>query len=108
MDFVERVSGSPVNSPFEHELWSIPDPDAPHLQLGLTGRLSSMERCHGIAQDKIRPGEEKFLLRDGQMCLLKRPGKQDLCFRVPLRREKRNRDQLAGIIMLDFPRVLEE
>lgn len=85
MDFVKTETKEAVNSPFEFELWAVPDPDAPWLAMP-SGRLYSLEHNFHIAQDKILPGIEKWMLRDGQTCLLKRPGKRDVFFRVPTRR----------------------
>ncbi|KAI9057207.1 hypothetical protein FKP32DRAFT_1762474 [Trametes sanguinea] len=85
MDFVVTATGQPINSPFEYELWAIPHPDAPHLT-PLTGRLKSIERAHGIKQEDILPGEERFILRDGLTCLLRRTGKKPVRFTVPTRR----------------------
>ncbi|KAH9854436.1 hypothetical protein C2E23DRAFT_775856 [Lenzites betulinus] len=85
MDFVESATGKPVNSPFEFELWGIPNLEAPWLSIPMCGQLRSIEKAHGIKQKDIRPGEEKFILRDGQTCVLKRPGKRPFRFTVPIR-----------------------
>ncbi|KAI0364691.1 hypothetical protein BV20DRAFT_983060 [Pilatotrama ljubarskyi] len=80
MDFVKTTTGRPVNSPFEFELWSVPNPETPWLTAGMTMQLRSIERAHRVKQEDIRPGEEKFILRDGQTCMLIRPGKRAVRF----------------------------
>ncbi len=84
MDFVDSATGEPVNSPFEFELWGIPNPDTPWLSFPICGQLRPIERAHGIKRKEIRPGAEKFVLRDGQTCVLARPGKRSLHFLVPV------------------------
>lgn len=103
MDFVDTATQEAVNSPFEFELWAVPSLDAPWLSMP-SGRLHSLERNFHIAQDKILPAEEKWVLRDGQTCLLKRPGKKDVMFSVPKR--KVNSLPAAGydVDVLDFPK----
>ncbi|KAI9061229.1 hypothetical protein FKP32DRAFT_1576683 [Trametes sanguinea] len=86
MDIVDTATQQPVNSPFEFELWVIPNPNAPWLSMP-SGCVRSLERCFGIAQQDILPGEERWLLRDGQTCLLRRPGKRDVQFTVPRRKQ---------------------
>ncbi|OJT10713.1 hypothetical protein TRAPUB_12745 [Trametes pubescens] len=86
MDFVNTTTKEAVNSPFDFELWAVPDPDAPWLAMP-SGRLNSLESNFHIPQHKIVPGAEKWVLRDGQTCLMKRPGKKDVFFRVPVRRK---------------------
>lgn len=101
MDFVNTETQEAVNSPFEFELWAVPDPDAPWLAMP-SGRLYSLERNFHIAQDKILPGIEKWVLRDGQTCLLKRPGKKDVMFQVPVRRKVK--PVQYDVDLLDFPK----
>ncbi|OJT05942.1 hypothetical protein TRAPUB_3129 [Trametes pubescens] len=86
LDFVDSATGEPVNSPFEFELWGLPNPDMPWLSFPICGQLRSIERAHGINQKDILPGAEKFVLRDGQTCALVRPGKRSLRFTVPVRK----------------------
>ncbi|KAL7278895.1 hypothetical protein ACG7TL_006726 [Trametes sanguinea] len=101
MDIVDTATKQPVNSPFEFELWVVPNPKAPWLSMP-SGCVRSLERNFGVAQDDILPGEEKWLLRDGQTCLLKRPGKRDVQFTVPIR--KHLRPAVAyDVDILDFP-----
>ncbi|KAI0695268.1 hypothetical protein C8T65DRAFT_584467, partial [Cerioporus squamosus] len=85
LDFVDTRTGVPVNSPFKFELWVVPDPDRPWLGSG-SARVTSLDVAFGQRQDEILPGHEKFVLRDGQTCLLKRPGHRDVRFTVPVRR----------------------
>ncbi|CDO71687.1 hypothetical protein BN946_scf184915.g31 [Trametes cinnabarina] len=105
LDFVDTETGQPVNSPFEHELWGIPDPVTPHLSVPCSGKLRSVERAFGIKQEDIYPGEEKYLLRDGLTCLLTRPGKKPVRFTIPVRREKNVVEE--GVDVLHFPRTIE-
>ncbi|KAI0643604.1 hypothetical protein C8Q79DRAFT_1002240 [Trametes meyenii] len=106
LDFIDTETGKPVNSPFEYELWGIPDPEAPWLSLPMSGKLRSIECAHGIKQKDILPGHEKFILRDGQTCVLIRPGKRSLRFTVPLR--KFGPDvELESMDVLDLPRVVQ-
>ncbi|OSC98175.1 hypothetical protein PYCCODRAFT_1418180 [Trametes coccinea BRFM310] len=107
LDFVDSASGEPVNSPFEFELWGIPDPDTPWLGVPISMELSSMERSHGIKQEDILPGHEKFLLRDGQTCVLIRPGKPRVRFTVPVRRHPDTVQVAPEVeVVLDFPKVI--
>lgn len=102
MDFVDTATGQPDNSPFEFELWAVPNPQSPWLALP-SGRLHSLERRFHVAPDKILPGEEKWVLRDGQTCLLKRPGKRDVMFTVPIRQQQQTFQYDVDI--LEFPKV---
>lgn len=105
MDFVDTATGEPVNSPFEYELWGVPDPDAPWLSMPITGKLHSIERAHGIKQKDIVPGEEKFVLRDGQTCVLMRPGKRPLRFTVPLRKAE-TVPVVEDVDVADLPKIV--
>ncbi|KAI8973979.1 hypothetical protein BD414DRAFT_498761 [Trametes punicea] len=102
MDFVDSATGEPVNSPFEYELWGVPDPETPWA-MPMCGRLRSIERAHGIKQEDILPGEERFVLRDGQTCMLMRPGKKSLRFTVPVRLRKAVEEPVD---VVDLPRTL--
>ncbi|OSC98202.1 hypothetical protein PYCCODRAFT_1418218 [Trametes coccinea BRFM310] len=104
LDFVETETGQPVNHPFEHELWGIPDPDTPHLSVPCSGKLRSVERAAGIKPEDIFPGEEKYMLRDGLTCLLTRPGTRPVRFTVPVRRKKVVDE---GVEVLHFPRTID-
>ncbi|KAI0705498.1 hypothetical protein C8Q76DRAFT_771243 [Earliella scabrosa] len=99
MDFVHTKTGQPVNSPFAFELWTTSDRS--NCQPAV--RLVSLERLWGHAQTSIAPGEEKFVLREGTTCTLRRPGCRDLRFTVPVRApvlDSSDADEL------DFPSVL--
>ncbi|KAI0670948.1 hypothetical protein C8Q78DRAFT_1033004 [Trametes maxima] len=85
LDFVRTATGEPVNSPFKFQLISGPNPSAP-MGIGSAMQLRPLEHAFGISQKEIAPGEEKFLLRDGQTCLLRRPGHKDVQFVIPIRR----------------------
>ncbi|KAI0829038.1 hypothetical protein BC628DRAFT_1417397 [Trametes gibbosa] len=88
MDFVESATGKPVNPPFEDELWGITNTETPWLSVSICTNLRSIERVDGIKQNEISPGSEKFVLRDGQTCVLERPGKRPLRFTVPICRRE--------------------
>ncbi|KAH9848268.1 hypothetical protein C2E23DRAFT_465689 [Lenzites betulinus] len=103
MDFVDSVTEHAVNSPFKFELWIVPDPDSSWLGAP-AGCVRSLERNFGISQDKILPGEEKFILRDGQTCLIKRPGKRDILFTVPVRKRPERTAVAHDAHVLDFPK----
>ncbi|KAI0674827.1 hypothetical protein C8Q78DRAFT_1009108 [Trametes maxima] len=105
MDIVDTATKQPVNSPFEFDLWIIPDLDTPWLG-GPAGCLRSLERNFGIPQHKILPGEEKWVLRDGQSCLIRRPGEKDIRFTVPVRK-RRNPPITEEVYILDFPKVVD-
>ncbi|KAI0768665.1 hypothetical protein BD413DRAFT_614184 [Trametes elegans] len=100
MDFVDSETKQPVNSPFEFELWGAPNPEAPGLRAP-AGRILSLERNSGVWQHDIRSGEERSVLRDGLTCLLKRPGKRDVQFTVPMRWRPPPQYDLD---ILDFPK----
>ncbi|KAI0351328.1 hypothetical protein OH77DRAFT_1429877 [Trametes cingulata] len=104
MDFVETATGKAVNSPFEFELWNIPNPETPWLGMPASGKLRSIERAHGIRQEDILPGEEKFILRDGQTCMLTRPGKRAVWFTVPVRPQPAAQG-MEDMDKIDFPKL---
>lgn len=104
LDFVDSATGEPINSPFEYELWGVPDPDTPWLSMPIIGKLRSIERGHGIKQEDILPGREKFVLRDGQTCILMRPGKRPARFTVPLRKLELT-DVVEDVDVIDLPKV---
>ena len=80
LDFVHNDTGHPVNSPFDFELWGGAWPRS------MLVRGFSVEESMGLAPQAILPGEEKFALRDGYTCLLKRKGRgKGLVFTVPVR-----------------------
>ncbi|KAI0676668.1 hypothetical protein C8Q78DRAFT_962120 [Trametes maxima] len=84
MDFVRSDTREPVNVPKGYRLWTIPDPDKPWLQI-VSMELYSIEKAHGIPADKIIPGEEKFVLRDGLVCQLMHEEQVVMRFHVPMR-----------------------
>ncbi|KAI0700832.1 hypothetical protein C8T65DRAFT_557212, partial [Cerioporus squamosus] len=87
LDFVDSKTGVPVNSPFKFELWVVPNPSAPWFTFAPSHRVTSLDSAFGVQQDEILPGHEKFVLRDGQTCLLRRPGCRDVRFTVPIRQQ---------------------
>ncbi|EIW63833.1 uncharacterized protein TRAVEDRAFT_67814 [Trametes versicolor FP-101664 SS1] len=106
LDFVESATGKAVNSPFKFELWAIPNPDTPWLSFQICGQLRSIEHAHGIKQKDILPGAEKFILRDGQTCVLVRPGKRSIRFTVPVRKVKAP-DVIDDVDVLDLPQFID-
>ncbi|KAI0354796.1 hypothetical protein OH77DRAFT_1425381 [Trametes cingulata] len=105
LDFLVTSTGQPVNSPFKFDLLCIPDPDAP-VPSGPIVRMRPLECAFGIPEDKIDPGEEKFLLREGQHCVLRRPGHRDVRFTVPIRRRPEPARQPADADYLHFPQYV--
>ncbi|KAH9854451.1 hypothetical protein C2E23DRAFT_818741 [Lenzites betulinus] len=104
MDFVESATGKPVNSPFQFELWGIPNLEAPWLSIPMCSQLRSIENAHGIKQKDIRPGEEKVILRDGQTCVLKRPFR----FTVPIRQfPKPKVPKVENQDVVDLPKFID-
>ncbi|KAI0768662.1 hypothetical protein BD413DRAFT_629352 [Trametes elegans] len=85
LDFVKKSTGEAVRTPPGYALWFVPDPSTPWLQGSAPVELVSLERGHGIPEDEILEGEEKFVLRDGMNCVLRRPGCRDARFTMPLR-----------------------
>ncbi|KAI0759380.1 hypothetical protein BD413DRAFT_597982 [Trametes elegans] len=92
LDFVHSKTLEPKNAPFIFELWAVAVGDpiaintAPWLPLDVVGeRLKSLEHGFGMKPEQIPEGEEKFVLRDGQTCMLKRPGRRAIRFTVPNR-----------------------
>ncbi|RPD65316.1 hypothetical protein L226DRAFT_531096 [Lentinus tigrinus ALCF2SS1-7] len=81
LDFVKSDTGEPENSPFEFELWALLGPSLYPYSM----RLLSLEQSSGIRPEDIVPGAETFVLRDGMVCLLKRPGHRTVRFKVPVR-----------------------
>ena len=105
MEFVHTATAQAVNSPFPYELWSVSNLAMSGLSVPMVGRLKSAECAFGIRQEDILPGEEKFLLRDGQTCLLKRPEKRPLRFTVPIRQRQSSRVD-EDVDALDLPEVI--
>ena len=100
MDFIDHDTGEPVNSPFNFELCSVPNALSQYPSL----RLRSLERAWGILPTNIAPGEEKFVLKDGMTCVLRRPGYRDIRFTVPLRIS--TPAPSVDVVDLDFPAVV--
>ncbi|OJT03899.1 hypothetical protein TRAPUB_8960 [Trametes pubescens] len=105
LDFVLTSTGEPVNSPFKFELLCLPNPNAPIGSAPII-RMCPLEHSFGIPQHKIEPGEEKFLLHDGQHCLLRRPGQRDVRFTVPIRRRPEP-EAPANTDVLYFPQYID-
>lgn len=104
LDFVKTSTGLSVNSPFEFELWSIgSSTTAPGCG---PVRLRSLECSWGYSQKDIPPGAEKFVLRDGMTCMLKRPGHKPVRFTVP-KRQATGRDMSdSDVDHIDFPQYI--
>lgn len=106
LDFVLTATGEPVNSPFKFDLLCLPDPNAP-IRSGPIISMRSLECSFGIPQHEIEPGAEKFLLHDGQYCLLRRPGHRDVRFKVPTRRRPKPEAPPVDADFLDFPDIID-
>lgn len=78
LDFVCNDAGDPVNSPFELELWA----GVCQWPYSTLARVFSIEDNVGLAPESIIPGEKRFVLRDGYVCLLKWKGHKDMVFAV--------------------------
>ncbi len=72
-----------VNSPANFTLWTT-FPTYSSLPTRLM-QIHSLEETMGLHRDRIRPGEERFILVEGQHCLLQRPGFRGMSFTVPVR-----------------------
>ncbi|KAH9850216.1 hypothetical protein C2E23DRAFT_887643 [Lenzites betulinus] len=108
LDFVDNETGAPVNSAFEFELWAVPDWDNPLAGLPIVQKMRSIENAHNIDTKDIRPGQEKFILRDGQTCVLARPGKMKIRFEVPIRpRPASETVQEEQMLVLDIPKFVD-
>ncbi|KAH9850219.1 hypothetical protein C2E23DRAFT_870176 [Lenzites betulinus] len=109
LDFVDNATGAPVNSPFEFELWGVPDWDNPLAGLPIVQKMRSIENAHNIKTKDIRPGHEKFILRDGQTLVLARPGKMKIRFKgVPIRRRPESEQvQEEHMLVLDLPKFID-
>ena len=100
LDFVRSDTGEPVNSPFAFELWAVP---ASPLDLVPPMKLKSLENAFsGLGGGKPKPGAEKFVMRDGMTCVLRRPGLKNVKFKVPVRVEKADTSN-SNEIVLEFP-----
>ncbi|KAI0629987.1 hypothetical protein C8Q77DRAFT_1160979 [Trametes polyzona] len=106
LDFVLTATGEPVNSPFKFELFAGPGPDTP-MGFIPTVALRPMDCAFGFSQDQIPPGEEKFLLREGQGCILRRPGHRDVRFAVPTRRRPEPPKQIPDADFLELPAYID-
>ncbi|KAI0642958.1 hypothetical protein C8Q79DRAFT_1012954 [Trametes meyenii] len=106
LDFVHSRTGEPVNSPIKFDLLCVPDPNAP-IGSGPIVRMRPLECAFGIPENKIKAGEEKFLLRDGQHCVLRRPGFRDVRFTVPIRRRPQKVLPAADADFLSFPKYID-
>ncbi|KAI0639071.1 hypothetical protein C8Q77DRAFT_1029671, partial [Trametes polyzona] len=105
MDFVETATGKAVNSPFEYELYGVENPEMWWLTSTMVGRIQSIEAAHGIKQEDILPGEERFVLRDGQSCMLVRPREKPVFFTVPMRGRPGVVD-MSNLHVLDLPKFV--
>ncbi|KAJ8454860.1 hypothetical protein ONZ51_g12783 [Trametes cubensis] len=85
MDFVETQPNgerTAVNAPEGYAIRAAPM--APWMATVCT-EIKSIERAYGVAPERIKPGEEKFILRDGMVCQLVRGGEVLFNFEVPSR-----------------------
>ncbi|KAI0657796.1 hypothetical protein C8Q70DRAFT_1055563 [Cubamyces menziesii] len=109
MDFVDSTTGQPVNRPFDFQLVAgAGETDAPWLGLPLAMPVVPIEYKFGYKPEDILPGKEKYILRDGQQCVLTRPGKPTIRFTVPIRERADSTRAVAAAeptIYLDFPKI---
>ena len=85
LDFVRTKTREPVNSPSDYQIWSAPETTTPWLGTVGMMRIRSLENSFGFSAVNTPAGTEKFVLRDGQTYVLRRPGHRDLRFKVPVR-----------------------
>ncbi|KAI0078074.1 hypothetical protein K474DRAFT_976351 [Panus rudis PR-1116 ss-1] len=108
LDLVYTVTGESVNMPSEWELWFVPPPSKFWLSFA-PYRNYSLEHGFDVRGKDLNAGEEKFILKEGMICLLKRPGKKDVRFTVPvLKREERANYDTDDVIDFDFPEMIPE
>ena len=88
-----------MNSPFQFELWTVGAPSDPRTCGAV--RLRSLESSWGYSRQDVLPGAEKFVLTDGMVCLLKRPGQKPVRFTVPTRLDD---SDSSDVDELDLPR----
>ncbi|OSC98213.1 hypothetical protein PYCCODRAFT_1471269 [Trametes coccinea BRFM310] len=88
MDFMQANDHNEleaVNVPPEYAIWAIPDTQSSPWLSPTCVEITSIERAHGIQPCDIKPGEEKYLLRDGMTCQLVRGSEALFRFKVPSR-----------------------
>ncbi|KAI1791437.1 hypothetical protein LXA43DRAFT_973111 [Ganoderma leucocontextum] len=108
LDFVDTKTGKPVNSPPGFQIWSARDPGVMPWLGGLGGgmtRMHSLDHALGFRGKDLKAGAEKFVLRDGQTYMLKRPGHKDVQFKVPVRADGLNLTK-PEVDRLDFPELV--
>ena len=123
MDFIATASGVPINSPIVHELFVTGAPadalpNLPHSNSHSNAHSRSeegveiggqqMTRVFASGGGRAAPGQEWFVLKDGQTCALRRQGARDVVFQVPVRCEKAAAEDLRDVDVLPFPHVLWE
>jgi len=104
LDFVRTSTGRPENSPFEFELIAVPKQDSELYTLSELSwsRLYSAE--HGMGEQNILPGEERWILPEGMTCLLRRRGYRNLYFEIPTRQHEITHRVRYEADVLDFSR----
>lgn len=78
-----------MNSPFEYELWAVPNKKTPLVSCP-SGRLFTLEQGGSSKPRDIGEGEEKSVLFEGTACRLIRPGKKPIYFEVPTKPRPQN------------------
>ncbi|KAI0629982.1 hypothetical protein C8Q77DRAFT_1160974 [Trametes polyzona] len=68
--FVLTTTGKPVNFPFKFDLFAGSGHDSP-VGFAPAVALPPLDSAFGFFTEQDPPGEEKFLLRDGQSCILR-------------------------------------
>ncbi|KAM5536978.1 hypothetical protein V8D89_009307 [Ganoderma adspersum] len=104
MDFVDMQTGDAVNAPPGFQIYSARDSGTLPWLGGHVNIVRPIEGSPRGTEVRNALGEatETFVLRDGQICLLKRKGHREVLFQVPMR--------AAGLLVraqvdeLDFPR----
>ncbi|KAI0308984.1 hypothetical protein OF83DRAFT_1180149 [Amylostereum chailletii] len=84
LDFVDKATREPVNSPRDFELWAVPQLNMWWLP-SFSGKCQSAEVAFGVDRNKISPGQEKYLVTEGASYRLVRKGLKDVFFTIPMR-----------------------
>ena len=105
MDFVDSRTGDAVNTPPGFQIYSARDSGTLPWLGGDVNLVRPIEAFRGGTDVPNAPREatETFVLRDGQMCLLRRKGHRDVLFQVPMRAQILDLVR-AQVDELDFPR----
>ena len=111
MDFVDSRTREPKNSPFPSQLYAVPKTwETPWLSQEQPRPVISLQEMHGMSKDDIPDGCEKFILSDGQQCVLMIKGGLRIRFNVPVRlaNGKRIPDFVRPTQRIEFPTEIVE